>query len=160
MQFRDRAVALARRRNLRLFKLGVGAKFSVTEEFYNLASSDPKRVYDMWTCPVMGESLHNNIGVATGNGLLVLDIDVKGGKPGMQTLYALIAKRQISLADRYVVATPSGGLHVYFRIPEHMVIPNRVDAWPGIDIRGHHGYVVGEGSELGDRVYGEYRDGR
>lgn len=80
MQFRDRAAALATRRKLRLFKLEVGSKQPITQEFYRLASSDPRRVYDMWTCPVTGESLHNNIGVLTGDGLLVIDVDVKGAR--------------------------------------------------------------------------------
>lgn len=107
----------------------------------------------MWTCPVSGDCLHNNIGVATGGGLVVLDIDVKNSRRGMASLWGLISQG-FPLRGRYVVRTPTGGLHIY--LPDSGVyIPNGTNRLPGIDVRGHHGYVVGAGSVIGDRAYEE-----
>jgi len=148
---RDRAVDLARM-GFRVFKLKVGDKTPDVSKPYDVASSDPGVVHRVWTNPVNGESVDNNIGVACGNGLMVLDVDVKNGKPGMQSLEFL---EDMGLPiDGLRVRTPSGGIHVYLEVPPDTHIPNSVEKIAaGVDVRGHHGYVVGAGSVVGGIEY-------
>lgn len=103
---------------------------------------------------------HNyNIGVATGPGgrIIVIDVDTKNGKPGLASLERL--EREYDLPQSYRVKTPSGGLHVYLRLPPDVYVGNGTSWLPegfeGIDIRGNAGqaYVVGAGSTIDGRAY-------
>ena len=78
--------------------------------------------------------------VRTGDGFFVVDIDCKGDKDGFHTLDMLQMPR---LPDTFTVETPSGGIHLYY-LGDARNGTNVLG--PGIDIRGHHGYVVGPGS--------------
>ncbi len=76
-----------------------------------------------------------NIGIATGHGLLVVDIDPRHGGSLEQ-----LAKR-FSLPDTAMVQTGSAGWHLYFAYEGEL--KNSVGKLgEGIDIRGTHGYVV------------------
>jgi hypothetical protein len=80
-----------------------------------------------------------NIGVATGecSGIFVLDID---------TLDALADADRRGLPDTLTVRTPRGK-HYYFRLPGWPV-RNRTGIFPGADVRGEGGYVLGAGSSF------------
>lgn len=85
-----------------------------------------------------------NIGCATGptSGLIILDIDVGDGKPGMTELRNLEEKLG-PLPPTPTVITGSDGRHFYFRQPAGVVIKNSVGAIaPGIDVRGQGGQGV------------------
>ena len=73
--------------------------------------------------------------------LVVMDIDLDRG--GLETVQALLKDGTISHEELESprARTQSGGGHVYFAHPG-IQISNRVDLWPGIDIRGDGGYVV------------------
>ena len=79
------------------------------------------------------------------SGIVVLDIDVKrAGKFGFDTLAEL---GFAILPDTPLAHTPSGGLHVYFRAPDHLEVRNTEgDRGSGIglglDWRGTGGYVI------------------
>jgi hypothetical protein len=150
---RGRAVALARL-GFKVFRLKPNSKVPAVEKFYEAATSDPARVYAAWTDPVSGDSTHENVGVLTGEGLLVADIDCKNGRPGLESLEAL---EELGLdAATYRVRTASGGIHIYLAIPPNTRIANAVDKpLPGVDIRGWHGFVVGAGSEINGVRYVE-----
>ncbi len=152
--FRDRAVALAEK-GFRVFKLLPNGKTPACSGFFDVATANPRRVHEMWTCPVSGDTLHNNIGVATGRGLVVIDVDVKHGRIGMSSLWTLVERHKLRLRGRYMVRTPSGGLHLYVWTSKEALVPNAANRWPGIDVRGHHGYVVGAGSTIDGRSYEE-----
>ncbi len=78
-----------------------------------------------------------NIGIATGKGLLVIDIDPKNGG-SLEALNALV-----SLPATATVRTGGGGLHLYFAYDPWNRIRNSASKLaPGIDIRGENGYVV------------------
>ncbi len=87
-----------------------------------------------------------NIGIATGGGILVLDIDRKHGVDGGETVKAL---EQVhgNLPDTWTVGTPSGGEHRFYHYPAGAEIRSSAgkiagkDA-PGLDIRADGGYVV------------------
>lgn len=110
------------------------------------ATSDPAEIETWWA-----ENPDYNIGVAAGQGLLVVDADTKDGKPGLDSLAML---DMTGLPQSLRVATPSGGVHVYLRsVKQHR---NRVDSlpnYPGIDIRSDAGYVLGPGSTLDGKAY-------
>ena len=95
-------------------------------------------------------------GVPTGsrNGFFVVDLDVKPAK-GIDGLEALAALGE--LPDTLTVATPSGGWHLYFKMPRAQPVGGQTSAAqtihnsvsklaPGVDIRGEGGFVVGPGS--------------
>jgi len=86
------------------------------------------------------------IGFATGkmNRIGVLDVDTKGDVSGFDTLddlgFALLPVTPMA-------HTPSGGLHLYFEIPEHVAIRNTqgkrgCGIGAGLDWRGTGGYVI------------------
>lgn len=92
-----------------------------------------------------------NVGVATGNGLFVLDVDMKKGKDGEASL-GLLQMMFDNLPETYTVQTATGGKHLYFRSQED--IRNGVNTLgDGLDIRGKGGYVVAPGSSTPDGEY-------
>lgn len=152
---RDRALSLAAK-SFRVFPLVPNGKIPAITDWPNRASSDPKIVAAMWSEPVSGDSLPNNIGVACGHGFFVVDVDTKGGKPGMQSLEAL---KDLGLdTSTYTVRTASGGLHLYYR--SDAPVKNSVSKiGHGIDVRGIGGFVVGAGSEVAGGTYEVINEG-
>lgn len=149
---RDCAVALSRRYGFRVFKLKPDSKLPAAAAFYDVANSDPDAVHAMWTCPVSGDPLTNNVGILTGGGLLVLDIDVRDEKRGLESLTPLVDQGLDT--STLTAITPSGGRHLFFRYPPGVRIAGKANALgPGIDTRGHHNYVVGAGSTLPNGEY-------
>jgi len=96
------------------------------------------------------------IGLPTGkaSGLLVLDIDVKNGANGFETLAALEAQYS-PLPETLTVETPSGGEHRYFKMPEtDPPIGNSAGKLgPGLDVRGERGYVIAPPSQIDEDSY-------
>jgi Bifunctional DNA primase/polymerase, N-terminal len=94
------------------------------------------------------------IGLATGqrSGVVVLDIDRKGGIEGFDTLDEIGAA---ILPVTPIVHTGSGGSHLYFRAPDDE-IRNTAGArgrglGVGLDIRGDGGYVIAPAPRSGYR---------
>lgn len=78
------------------------------------------------------------IGLVTGSGLVVLDVDAgHGGLDSMATLFSEYAGK---LGDTPVVRTGGGGLHFYFGTDKEL--RNKTGIRQGIDIRGDGGFVV------------------
>jgi hypothetical protein len=78
-----------------------------------------------------------DIGIATGGGLLVLDVDPRHGG---DTSLAALEGHYGPLPDTPRVLTGGGGVHLYVAVNE--VIGNRAGLAPGIDLRGDGGFVV------------------
>lgn len=96
-------------------------------------------------------------GIQTGkfNGIFVVDLDVKPDRDGVAALLALAAGRPIP--DTLSVLTPSGGVHLYFRLPTNTHVPTAHGVLaPGVDVKGEGGFVVGPGSP--HRLGGVYRE--
>lgn len=132
----------------RLFPLAAGSKVPPKGlAWKDEATADPLKIKEWFESdPAM------NYGVATGAGAIVLDVDTKGGKPGLSSLEAL--EIGFDLPESYRVETPSGGVHVYLKVSEQH--RNRVDSipdFPAIDVRADGGYVVGPGSVVGGKTY-------
>jgi hypothetical protein len=102
------------------------------------ASADPEQIAAWWR-----EAPKANVGLwPGGSGLLVLDVDVKKGAGGLESLASLEAQHG-PLPACPVVETPSGGLHYYFRVPAGRTFDNKTGSLPkGIDVRSASGYVV------------------
>lgn len=136
-----------------------GAKAPATRRGLHAATVDVDRVAAWWARnPAM------NIGISCGpSGLVVIDCDA--GKPwplptppppgvldGSDVLCALaeqLGHPPNELFRTAGVATPSGGLHLYYRAPAGRTLKNtagKLGAW--IDTRAHGGYVVGPWSVL------------
>lgn len=83
-----------------------------------------------------GPIQHPNVGIATGGGLVVLDIDVKHG--GARPSWAI---------ETLTARTPSGGLHLYYSVNQR--VPNSVGRVArGVDVRGERGQVVAAPSTI------------
>lgn len=117
------------------------------------ATRSPKKISSWWAKVPMA-----NICIATEpSGLVVVDCDA--GKPwpldgeppigvraGDDVLIGLAEDAGVGtdwLWSTPSVVTPSGGLHLYFRVPEGVRIRSRANVAPWIDVRGAGGYVVG-----------------
>jgi hypothetical protein len=108
-------------------------KHPIARGWQDQATSDPEAARAL-----MEGSPGKNLAVATGAGLLVLDIDTAKG--GMETLKALEAKHG-ALPETLRVRTGSGGLHYYLRVSDR--VGNSVSKLgPGVDVRGDGGLVV------------------
>ncbi len=101
------------------------------------ATTDPARVGEWWD-----GSQGYNIGLATGNGLVVLDVDINhdAGKYGDETL-AELERQYGPLPDTWTCLTGGGGVHYYFQCDDPALTVAAGFA-PGLDYRGVGGYVI------------------
>ena len=124
-------------------------KAPVTPGGFKDATTDLGQVDDWW-------SKHKEWGVAVPTGAVSgfwgLDVDVADGKPGVDSLNRLFDGRQ--MPGGVAVATPSGGIHYWMRMPEGVKVTNGAatkikahlgfdrGADSGLDVRGDGGYLV------------------
>jgi hypothetical protein len=94
------------------------------------ATTDARTIRDWWArWPAA------NVGIVTGNGLVVLDSDPRhGGDTSLAELERAHGPETVR------VLTGGGGLHLYFAVDQP--IGNRAGLAPGIDLRGDGGFVV------------------
>ena len=90
-----------------------------------------------------------NLGSVTGrvSGKLALDVDPRHG--GRESLAAVCTH----LPPTPTVNIPSGGQHIYFRLPSGKTWRSRAGLRPGLDVRCEGGYVVAAGSRREDGEY-------
>src|SRR5262245_20017010 len=117
----------------------------LTKKGYKDATTSEERIRAWWTkWPAA------NVCIATGQvsgGLVVLDIDNKNGVDGEASLRGLLNGRE--LPDTREVRTPSGGRHLYFRVPKGVEVKSSAGKLgPGLDVRGDDGYLVAPPSAL------------
>ena len=109
-----------------------GTKHPLTKRGFHDASTNPVQIREWWS-----KHPDANIAVVPGEGQsVVVDIDGEVGRASLDTL---------SLPDPgRIVLSPGkgGGYHYWYKLPSgHGVVANS-RPWPGIDIRGHNGYVM------------------
>jgi len=101
------------------------------------STNDPRKVSELFNS---GE----HVGLWPGPaGYVVLDIDVKDGKVGDQSLREL-EEELGALPETVRYDTPSGGWHLWFKKPEGASYPNSEIA-RHIDVRADGGYVIAYG---------------
>jgi hypothetical protein len=108
------------------------------------ATTDTRQIRSWWKdCP------NYNIGLGCGVLFDVLDVDVKDGKPGDESLSRL---RLAGLTQGAWAAahTPTGGRHVLFAPSSD---GNHGNAASGLDFRGFGGYIVASPSRVEKGVY-------
>jgi hypothetical protein len=122
--------------DLRVLPIKPGAKHPGIPDWPNKATTNPDIIHRWYT------QLYRNhgIGIATGNGIIVLDIDTHGAD-GYTTLNQLTTKHG-PLPDTVTCNTGSGGQHIYLRT--NLTIRNNAGTklGPGIDLRGDGGQVL------------------
>jgi len=91
-----------------------------------------------------------NWGIATGESkLLVVDLDNKKGKDGIETFKHLLSDNAKDLTNTLTTITPTGGRHLIYRAEGY---PNSAGLLgDGIDTRGEGGYIVCPGSIVGEK---------
>jgi hypothetical protein len=138
--------AAAVKRGLRVFPLRSNDKRPAHTGWQSEVTSDEEQALVLWNKSTA------NIGVATGSGILVIDIDVKHGN-GLQT-FADLENTHGPTPKTLTVATPSGGQHRYFKVPADLPLKNSAGRLGrDIDTRANGGYVVGPGSKINGKKY-------
>jgi hypothetical protein len=130
---------------------------ALRENWQELATIDAGRIRAWWARQPY------NIGIACGpSGLVIIDLDVAhdtvseldgpaSGADSLERLCQIHGQRYPG--GTYTVGTPSGGSHLYFTAPGTPVRNSAGRLGPLIDIRADGGYVIGDGSRIGDRAY-------
>lgn len=118
-------------------------KAPLTKHGFQDASTHPELIREWWR-----EHPDGNVALGIPQGLVVLDFDPRNGAPDPGVF---------QWGPRYPLRaeTPSGGSHLYFRVPDVEL----VGKWmPGIDVKaGGKGYVLLPPSTNGEREYTWYR---
>jgi hypothetical protein len=130
------ALAYARR-GIPVFPCETGGKAPLTYSGFWDATTDSRRIEAWW-----GRWPDANVGVPTGerSGLLVLDVDPRGGGPRS---LAELGRTGGPLPETAKARTGGGGVHVFFRYPTGEEVRNNAGRLgPGLDVRGKGGYVV------------------
>ena len=101
------------------------------------ATTDPAQIEEWW-----GNGSIYNVAIATGNGLVVLDVDIDhdAGKYGDETL-ADLERQYGPLPETWMCLTGGGGVHYYFQCDDPALTVAAGFA-PGLDYRGTGGYVI------------------
>lgn len=147
-------------RGWHLFPLIPGTKRPGVQDWENKATADPDHLGD-WPTGA-------GAGIACGpSGLVVIDLDAHGGdrpaewaRPGVHdgadVFAAVWAEHETDAhawARTYVVATPSGGGHLYYRAPDREVRNSAGRIGWQVDVRARGGYVVAPGTTLPTGTY-------
>lgn len=151
----NHALALAKR-GFKVFPLEIDGNKPAHEGWQEQATTDPAEIRALWTDP-FGQMIPFNTGVATGQGLTVVDVDTKSDRPGLESLDELVTFLGLD-DDTFTVRTRSGGLHLYFKSDGLALRNSASKVRPAIDIRSEGGYVVAPGSSIGGKAYKLERD--
>lgn len=122
---------------LRVFPCWPMEKHPATLHGCKDATTDLEQITKWWT----GSYLYN-IAIATGSGLVVLDVDIDhdSGKYGDETL-ADLEQQYGPLPDTWMCLTGGGGIHYYFSCDDPALTVGTSFA-PNLDYRGNGGYVI------------------
>jgi hypothetical protein len=132
---REAALAYAAA-GLPVFPCAPGGKTPLTHTGFQEASTRPDRIRGWWAWQPGA-----NVGIATGHGVDVLDIDVHRSGDGYAALESLYRAGLVAGALQ-AVRTPSGGAHLYY--PSDLQKPRQ--SWSRgtshVDFRGIGGYII------------------
>ena len=115
---------------LLVFQVNPRSKVPAVESWEQAATRDPDQIRSMWA------DRPYNLGLAVGrSGVIVIDLDEHPGETlpprwegalGGRDVLAQLAREagQPYPAATYTVSTPSGGLHLYFRMPDGLELRN------------------------------------
>lgn len=128
------------RLGLHVFPCLPDQKEPATSNGFKAATCDRDRIDHWWGW----DDDDYNIGAVPGySGYIVLDVDKKPdqGVDGDASLLMLECEHG-ELPHTWTVRTPSGGRHLWFRLPDGMVPPANAKPGDGLDVRSGNGYVL------------------
>lgn len=134
---------------LAVFPLRPNQKEPITEHGCKDASTDESIIKKWW-----GKYAEANIGIATGcisGGIVVIDLDVKGEKNGIESFNKWIDDEFLTIPQSWMSKTWSGGRHIFYKSSEP--VKSRVGWLPGVDVRAEGGYVVAPSSVINGEYY-------
>lgn len=145
----DDALNLARR-GFKVFPLTPNSKIPLKgSRGYLDATTSDIQIKEWWN-----QDPNRNIGIATGDGLFVLDVDSPShngnGIDGFKTLSDFESING-KLPETYTVLTPTGGRHLYYLFDDPSTCGTNI--LQGVDYRNNGGYVVGPGSTINGKDY-------
>ncbi len=129
---------------IKIFPCEVNGKKPITTNGYKDATNSTNKINEWWV-----NHPDANIGLVTGKdaNLVVVDVDIKDNAGGMESLEQL--ENECGQFDTFMVHSPSGGRHYYFRYPQgNYDIGCKIGLRPGIDIRANGGYIIAAGSTI------------
>ena len=136
MTLKEKAIEYCKK-GFAVFPLTPRGKIPATKDGFKSATTDEKQVEQWWD-----SNPDYNIGIATGQlskGVFAIDLDIKEDINGLESLRKWEQENE-PLLPTVTSVTGSGGLHIlYF---SDKPVKNKVNLYPGIDIRGDGGYIV------------------
>lgn len=141
------AIRYATERGWACFPCVPDEKKPATPNGLNDATKSPERLRSLWRVGA-------NVGIRTGaaSGIVALDVDVKDGKSGRESLERLQHERG-ALPVTLINATPSGGWHLIFRHPGRTLQNSASSIADGLDVRADGGYIIGPPSTIRGGAY-------
>jgi predicted P-loop ATPase len=93
--------------------------------------------------------VHHEVGYAIEPEILILDVDVRDGKKGKESLIKLSHDHQFDYMANaeVIVITGSGGYHLYYKKPPEVNIYKNIKEYPHIDFLSKGCFVVIAGSQ-------------
>ncbi len=135
-----------------------GGKRPLTEHGFHDATTDLDQIETWWR-----NHPEANIGIPTGHGVDVIDVDVHATGTGFPVLRTLRQENFIAGWDA-VVRSPSGGLHLYYPSSPELEARSWSRGRAHVDFRGTGGYIIAPPSvvntEHGPRRYEVIARGR
>lgn len=97
--------------------------------------------------PSVSDFPYGNFGVVLQDDDLVIDVDLRNYKNGVDSLKDLEIATETLLNDStFTVLTGNNGLHYYFKKPAQLQLKGSLDKFPGIEFRSAGKQMVGAGS--------------
>ena len=144
----------------RVFPLVPNGKKPITKNGFKDATNDRVQVAKWWT-----DKPNANIGIRTGGGLVVVDVDrlpdAAGKEKVLPNPWLLpMTERLEELGADSVIESPTGGFHLYFKagnLPAELgeIRNSTGEIAEGVDVRAEGGYIVAPGSVIDGRPYRE-----
>lgn len=118
-------------------ELGPDGKKPIFTDWENKASNDPE-VIRQWSMFYGNRIVGWGLPTGSVNGIFAIDIDVKEGKSGFEFLNSIGVTSQPYTAFQH---SPSGGMHLFFKLTEGKFHPTTVNRETRVDTRGEGGFV-------------------
>lgn len=133
--------------NFKVFPMKVNSKNEqVLESWKEEATNDTKQITQWFT------NKDYNIGIKTGDGLIVIDVDSLNRKNGNQSILPYLNK----FPKTRVVKTPDDRFHLYYYVDRE--INSKAHLHDGINISGDGSYVIAPPSMIDDKAYIVHED--
>ena len=121
----------------KVFPLVPHGKTPATKNGFYAATTDQQQIETWWT-----SNPDYNIGLLTGEGVVVIDLDVNHGKSSNDGIAFLrdYQEQHGAFPETAICATPRGGQHFYYAVEKEYA--SKVNLYPGVDVCGTNHYIV------------------